>query len=89
MPVDTFMSYNLMKNLPGKLTIGGCFYFLIHKVPKMNEPEDQLMTETSNCTDGDEADDDGDYVAADCDASALQTELVPEPLTIMKARWSC
>uniref|UniRef100_A0A671VM14 Protein zwilch n=1 Tax=Sparus aurata TaxID=8175 RepID=A0A671VM14_SPAAU len=68
MPVDTFMSYNLMKNLPGKLTIGGCFYFLIHKVPKMNEPEDQLMTETSNCTDGDE------------------TELVPEPLTIMKAR---
>ncbi|XP_030281259.1 protein zwilch homolog isoform X2 [Sparus aurata] len=55
-------------------------------VPKMNEPEDQLMTETSNCTDGDEADDDGDYVAADCDASALQTELVPEPLTIMKAR---
>lgn len=75
-----------MKNLPVKFTLGECFYFLIHKVPKMNEPEDQQMTETSNCTDGDEADDNGDYVAADSDASALQTELLPEPLTIMKAR---
>ncbi|XP_036964070.1 protein zwilch homolog isoform X3 [Acanthopagrus latus] len=52
------------------------------KVPKMHEPED----ETPNCTGGDEADDNDDYVTADGDASALQTELVPEPLTIMKAR---
>lgn len=48
----------------------------------MHEPED----ETPNCTGGDEADDNDDYVTADGDASALQTELVPEPLTIMKAR---
>ncbi|XP_073328427.1 protein zwilch homolog isoform X2 [Pagrus major] len=50
-------------------------------VPKINEPDDQQMTETSNCTD-----DDDDYAAADDDTSALQTELEPEPLTIMKAR---
>ncbi|XP_042352456.1 protein zwilch homolog [Plectropomus leopardus] len=45
-------------------------------VPKIDEPDDQPMTETSNCTD------DG----ADDDANVLQTELGPQPLTIMKAR---
>lgn len=44
--------------------------------PKINEPDGQPMTETSNCTDDD----------PDDDASALQTELGPQPLTIMKAR---
>ncbi|XP_059191479.1 protein zwilch homolog [Centropristis striata] len=46
-------------------------------VPKIDEPDDQPMTETSNCTDN-SADDD--------DTNALQTELGPQPLTIMKAR---
>ncbi|XP_031138462.1 protein zwilch homolog [Sander lucioperca] len=44
-------------------------------VPKINEPDDQQMSETSNCTDDDDADD-----------NALQRELGPQPLTIMKAR---
>ncbi|XP_078113192.1 protein zwilch homolog [Sander vitreus] len=43
-------------------------------VPKINEPDDQQMSETSNCTDD------------DADDNALQRELGPQPLTIMKAR---
>ncbi|XP_018536789.1 protein zwilch homolog [Lates calcarifer] len=46
-------------------------------VPKMSEPVDQQITDYSNCS----ADD-----AADDDANVLQTELGPQPLTIMKAR---
>lgn len=42
------------------------------------------MTETSNCDDDDGAENDG---ADDADADALQIELMPQPLTIMKARW--
>lgn len=41
------------------------------------------MTETSNCIDDDGGDDDDDR---DDDTSVLQTELGPQPLTIMKAR---
>ncbi|CAK6961424.1 protein zwilch homolog [Scomber scombrus] len=47
-------------------------------VPKISEPDDQKMTETSNCADDDDAD--------DANADLFQTELVPDPLTIMKAR---
>lgn len=48
-----------------------------YKVPKINVDHDKEMTETSNCTDGDhEAD----------DVSPLQTDLGPQPLTVMKAR---
>lgn len=48
-----------------------------HKVPKINVAHDKEMTETSNCTDDDhEAD----------DVSPLQTDLGPQPLTVMKAR---
>ena len=43
------------------------------------------MTETSNCADDDDVADDADD-ADDANADLLQTELVPEPLTIMKAR---
>nr|XP_046250943.1 protein zwilch homolog [Scatophagus argus] len=49
-------------------------------VPKINEPDDQQLIETSNCTDDD--DDAGDAV----DVNALQTDLGPQPLTVMKAR---
>ncbi|XP_045893954.1 protein zwilch homolog [Micropterus dolomieu] len=52
-------------------------------VPKLNEPADQQMTETLN---GTTDDDDADAAAADDDANVLQTELGPQPLTIMKAR---
>ncbi|XP_076589126.1 protein zwilch homolog [Chaetodon auriga] len=48
-------------------------------VPKIDQPGDQQMTETSKCTDDNDAEDD-DY------AHALQTEIGPQPLTIMKAR---
>uniref|UniRef100_A0A8C3AIZ1 Protein zwilch n=3 Tax=Cyclopterus lumpus TaxID=8103 RepID=A0A8C3AIZ1_CYCLU len=51
-------------------------------VPKINEPDDQPTTETSNCTDNDDDADADDHV----DANALQAELGPQPLTIMKAR---
>lgn len=48
-----------------------------HKVPKINLAHDKEMTETSTCTDDDhEAD----------DVSPLQTDLGPQPLTVMKAR---
>ncbi|KAK5867331.1 hypothetical protein PBY51_011834 [Eleginops maclovinus] len=47
-------------------------------VPKINEPDDQRMTETANCSD-DTANEDED------DADALP-ELGPQPFTIMKAR---
>ncbi|KAM9352030.1 protein zwilch homolog [Symphorus nematophorus] len=50
-------------------------------VPKISEPDVQQMTETSNCIDDDADDNDEDD-----DANALQTELGPQPLTIMKAR---
>uniref|UniRef100_A0A3P9IKP5 Protein zwilch n=1 Tax=Oryzias latipes TaxID=8090 RepID=A0A3P9IKP5_ORYLA len=62
-------------------------------IPKKCQPENQQMT--SSCDDNDDddgadddADDDGadDDGADDADADALQTELVPQPLTIMKAR---
>uniref|UniRef100_A0A3Q0R721 Protein zwilch n=1 Tax=Amphilophus citrinellus TaxID=61819 RepID=A0A3Q0R721_AMPCI len=48
-------------------------------VPKMSEPDDGQMTETSNCSDGD-ADEANDS------AHVLQTEMGPQPLTVMKAR---
>ncbi|XP_075945287.1 protein zwilch homolog isoform X1 [Anarhichas minor] len=48
-------------------------------VPKIYEPDDQPMTETSNCADNDDN-------ADNADAIALLTELGPQPLTIMKAR---
>ncbi|XP_070763883.1 protein zwilch homolog [Enoplosus armatus] len=51
-------------------------------VPKIYEPDDQQRTETSNCADDAHDDDDDD----DDNANALQTELGPQPLTIMKAR---
>ncbi|XP_051239409.1 protein zwilch homolog [Dicentrarchus labrax] len=47
-------------------------------VPKINEPDDQKMTETSNCADDDDNDEE--------DANEVQIELGPQPLTIMKAR---
>ncbi|XP_041651756.1 protein zwilch homolog [Cheilinus undulatus] len=46
-------------------------------VPKINECDDQQMTETSSCTD-DGADVD--------DTNPLKTEVGPQPLTVMKAR---
>ncbi|KAI3371277.1 hypothetical protein L3Q82_023893 [Scortum barcoo] len=50
-------------------------------VPKKNKPDDPQITETSNCTDDDvDEDEDGD------DANTFQTELGPQPLTVMKAR---
>ncbi|XP_056272145.1 protein zwilch homolog [Pseudoliparis swirei] len=49
-------------------------------VPKLSEADDQPMT--SNCSDNDD-DAGGDDNA---DANALQAELGPQPLTIMKAR---
>uniref|UniRef100_A0A8C4E3H7 Protein zwilch n=1 Tax=Dicentrarchus labrax TaxID=13489 RepID=A0A8C4E3H7_DICLA len=49
-----------------------------YKVPKINEPDDQKMTETSNCADDDDNDEE--------DANEVQIELGPQPLTIMKAR---
>ncbi|KAG8012688.1 Protein zwilch-like protein, partial [Nibea albiflora] len=48
--------------------------------PKISEPNGHQMTETSNCTD------DGDDDDADDASNELQTELGPEPLTVMKAR---
>ncbi|XP_024137210.1 protein zwilch homolog [Oryzias melastigma] len=63
----------------GKQTI-----FVCEKaIPKVCQPEHQEMTETSNCDDDDGAENDG---ADDADADALQIELMPQPLTIMKAR---
>ncbi|XP_070686307.1 protein zwilch homolog [Pempheris klunzingeri] len=58
--------------------------FICEKVvPKISQPDDHQMTETSNCTDDDDDDGGGDDNG---DASALQTELGPQPLTVMKAR---
>ncbi|XP_068459359.1 protein zwilch homolog [Clinocottus analis] len=54
--------------------------------PKLNESDDQPMTETPNCADND---DDADADADDndnADANILQAELGPQPLTTMKAR---
>ncbi|XP_068579300.1 protein zwilch homolog [Cebidichthys violaceus] len=57
--------------------------FICEKVvPKLHGPDDQPMTETSNCSDNNDDDDDAD----NADAIALLTELGPQPLTIMKAR---
>nr|XP_020474971.1 protein zwilch homolog [Monopterus albus]XP_020474972.1 protein zwilch homolog [Monopterus albus] len=47
-------------------------------VPKISEPDAQQMTETSNCTD--------DEDNANANVSILQTELGPQPFTVMKAR---
>ncbi|XP_034541993.1 protein zwilch homolog isoform X2 [Notolabrus celidotus] len=47
-------------------------------VPKIVDCDDQEMTETSNCT-SEDADDDED-------TNTLQTEIGPQPLTVMKAR---
>ncbi|KAF0041055.1 hypothetical protein F2P81_006953 [Scophthalmus maximus] len=50
-------------------------------VPQISEPDGRQITENSNCS-ADDADADAD---AD-DASVLQTDLGPQPLTISKAR---
>ncbi|TMS05640.1 Protein zwilch-like protein [Larimichthys crocea] len=52
--------------------------------PKISEPNGQQITETSNCTDDDDDDDDADD--DDAAANELQTELGPQPLTVVKAR---
>ncbi|XP_037308535.2 protein zwilch homolog [Pungitius pungitius] len=52
-------------------------------VPKINEPDDKPMKETTNCNDSNDADNDDDDIG---EANALLTELGPEPLTITKAR---
>ncbi|KAM6926021.1 protein zwilch homolog isoform 1-T1 [Lycodopsis pacificus] len=60
--------------------------FICEKVvPKIYEPDNQPMTETSNCADNDDDADNADNADA-ADAIALLTELGPQPLTIMKAR---
>ncbi|CAB1456876.1 unnamed protein product [Pleuronectes platessa] len=48
-------------------------------VPKSSETDDDQITDNSNCTGDDDADDAND-------ASLLKTDLGPQPLTIMKAR---
>ncbi|KAM6926023.1 protein zwilch homolog isoform 3-T3 [Lycodopsis pacificus] len=59
--------------------------FICEKVvPKIYEPDNQPMTETSNCADNDDDADNADNADA-ADAIALLTELGPQPLTIMKA----
>ncbi|XP_040018025.2 protein zwilch homolog [Gasterosteus aculeatus] len=58
-------------------------------VPKINEPEDKAMKETTNCNDSNDADDDDDDDEEDEHhdiADVLLTDLGPQPLTITKAR---
>ena len=57
--------------------LGHIFISSFHKVPKISDADYENIIETSNSYDGyDETE----------DASALQTEVEPQPLTIMKAR---
>lgn len=58
-------------------------FIVFPKVPKMSEADDQEMIETSICAHDDDDNDEDHYH----DANPLHTELGPEPLTIMKARW--